>query len=146
MAVIFLMSMQDAASSSRMSGGLSNWIARQACSGFDEMDEQMRQAVLSAASYAVRKVAHLTEYAILGALFSLLIRCYQNRIWLHSLLAFAGAVLYAATDELHQLFSEGRAARLLDVGIDSLGAACGILAVLLCLLLAVRDQNLRQTP
>jgi VanZ family protein len=36
----------------------------------------------------------------------------------------AGA--YGASDEFHQLFSAGRGAAPLDVGIDTLGAAAGI--------------------
>jgi len=40
--------------------------------------------------------------------------------------AWAIATLYAATDELHQVFVRGRTPSLVDVAIDSLGAAAGI--------------------
>jgi VanZ family protein len=68
----------------------------------------------------LRKLAHLTEYAILGAL---LLRA-ARRPWL----ALALAALYAASDEVHQHFVEGRHAAPLDVAIDALGALAGILA------------------
>ena len=68
----------------------------------------------------LRKLAHLTEYAILGAL---LLRA-TRRPWL----ALALAALYAASDEVHQHFVEGRHGAPLDVGIDTLGALAGILA------------------
>ena len=42
-------------------------------------------------------------------------------------LAFALGTLYAVTDELHQMFVPGRMGRPLDVAIDALGVACGIL-------------------
>jgi VanZ family protein len=67
-----------------------------------------------------RKLAHMTEYAILGAL---LLRA-LGTVWP----AFAAAVLYAASDELHQHFVAGRHAAPLDVAIDATGVALGLLA------------------
>ena len=141
MGLIFFFSMQNGETSSRVSGGLSVSIARQSCENFDGMPADMQQAVLTAASYSVRKAAHLSEYAVLGALLSLLIRCYGQRLWLHSGAAWIGAVFYAGTDELHQLFSSGRAARLSDVGIDSLGAFIGVAVVWFCLLFAAERKK-----
>jgi len=66
----------------------------------------------------LRKMAHAAEYAILGAL---LLRATRN-----AGLAFALAVLYAASDELHQTFVEGRVGAIHDVAIDAIGAAIGI--------------------
>ena len=68
----------------------------------------------------LRKLAHLTEYAILGAL---LLRA-TRRPWL----SLALATLYAASDEVHQHFVEGRHAAPLDVAIDAVGVLAGILA------------------
>lgn len=141
MAVIFFFSTQTGEVSSMASDGLAGWIARQACNDFDQMDDKMQQAVLLAASFGIRKAAHLTEYAVLGALLSLLTRCYQRALWLHSLLALAASALYAASDEFHQLFIDGRAGRLLDMGIDSLGAFLGIMAVGLCIFLAAEGDS-----
>jgi VanZ family protein len=69
----------------------------------------------------LRKAAHLTEYAILGAL---LLRAFGRE-----LPAFAVAILYAATDEVHQHFVRGRHASPVDVLIDAIGIAIGILAL-----------------
>ena len=69
----------------------------------------------------LRKLAHMAEYAILGAL---LLRALER-----PLAAFAAAVAYAATDELHQHFVRGRHASALDVGIDAAGVALGIVAI-----------------
>lgn len=68
----------------------------------------------------LRKLAHLTEYAILGAL---LVRA-SGRPWL----ALALGALYATSDEVHQHFVEGRHGAPLDVAIDTAGALAGILA------------------
>jgi VanZ family protein len=67
----------------------------------------------------LRKIAHTTEYAILGAL---ILRA-TARPWL----AFVLGVVYAASDELHQSFVRGRHGSPLDVAIDAVGVAIGIL-------------------
>jgi VanZ family protein len=68
----------------------------------------------------LRKLAHLAEYAILGALLA--------RATRRPGAAVALAALYAVTDEVHQLFVEGRHGAPLDVGIDAVGAIAGVLA------------------
>jgi VanZ family protein len=69
----------------------------------------------------LRKLAHVTEYAILGLL---LLRA-VGRVWL----AVALGVLYAASDELHQHFVAGRHASPVDVAIDTVGILIGVLVV-----------------
>ncbi len=64
----------------------------------------------------VRKAAHFTEY---GILFWLLVRGpMAQRPWLALMLC----VVYALTDEGHQVFVPGRTASLYDVALDSTGA------------------------
>jgi VanZ family protein len=67
----------------------------------------------------LRKGAHITEYAILGALL--------YRALGREALALAVGIAYAATDELHQHFVRGRHASPIDVAIDAVGLALGIL-------------------
>ena len=67
----------------------------------------------------LRKGAHLTEYAVLGAL---LFRALGREP-----LALAVGLAYAASDELHQHFVHGRHASPLDVAIDAVGVAAGML-------------------
>jgi VanZ family protein len=64
----------------------------------------------------VRKAAHFTEY---GILFWLLVRGPMAR---RPYLALLLCVLYALTDEGHQVFVPGRTASLYDVALDSSGA------------------------
>jgi VanZ family protein len=66
----------------------------------------------------LRKGAHMTEYAVLAVL---LVRATGSYAW-----AFALAVAYAATDEVHQLFVRGRHGSPIDVGIDAVGAFVGL--------------------
>jgi VanZ family protein len=67
----------------------------------------------------LRKGAHLTEYAILGVLL--------YRALEHEVLALAAGIAYAATDELHQHFVRDRHGAPVDVAIDAIGVALGIL-------------------
>src|SRR5881628_1148966 len=82
--------------------------------------------------FAVRKCAHVTEYAILGLLFWRALRQplrHESRPWRGSQarLAVLLVALYAASDELHQLFVPNRQASVLDVLLDTSGAAIGLL-------------------
>jgi VanZ family protein len=67
----------------------------------------------------LRKGAHLTEYAVLGGLL--------YRALGREPLALAVGIGYAATDELHQYFVRGRHASPVDVAIDAVGVAAGML-------------------
>ena len=67
----------------------------------------------------LRKGAHVTEYAVLGILL--------YRALGREPLALAVGIAYAATDELHQHFVRGRHASPVDVAIDAVGVALGML-------------------
>jgi VanZ family protein len=71
--------------------------------------------------YVLRKLAHMTEYAILAVLLR---RATGQAGW-----AFALTVAYAASDELHQTFVRGRHGSPIDVGIDAAGALIGLAVV-----------------
>jgi VanZ family protein len=66
----------------------------------------------------LRKLAHLTEYAILGALLLRALRR-PGPAWLVG-------VAYAASDEFHQHFVSGRNGNPVDVAIDALGVLLGV--------------------
>jgi VanZ family protein len=67
---------------------------------------------------ALRKLAHAAEYAVLGAL---LVRATGR-----AGLALVAGTLYAVSDELHQALVPGRLGSPVDVAIDALGVACGV--------------------
>jgi VanZ family protein len=83
---------------------------------------------------AVRKCAHLTEYAILAILVWRAVRKPAWRdtrpwYWSEAGVALWMSALYAATDEFHQTFVASREGCLRDVLIDSSGAAIGLLVL-----------------
>lgn len=80
--------------------------------------------------HIVRKNAHFFVYLILGILVINALRSlkYENiGNYKMIVLAILICALYAASDEIHQLFILGRAGQLKDVLIDSAGAMVGIL-------------------
>lgn len=89
----------------------------------------------------VRKTAHCMEYAGLGLLLSgawAFTKGSPKPLW-----AVLCTALYAATDEVHQLFVEERSCELPDVGIDTLGGILGAVAfaVLLHLVINIASRN-----
>ncbi|GIN71383.1 hypothetical protein J14TS2_18580 [Bacillus sp. J14TS2] len=76
--------------------------------------------------HIIRKNAHFLAYCLLGVLVIFSI----NRMKLAPIrsigLAMAVCILFAISDEVHQLFVPGRGAEVKDVLIDSAGASVGI--------------------
>jgi VanZ family protein len=122
MAVIFSASSdtQSFQHSSRIVAPLLHWL-------FPHLSAQTADAV----AFAVRKVAHLTEFAIFGLLLWRALRKPVRRdprpwSWPQARNALLLVILYAASDEFHQLFVPTRQASIVDVLIDTTGAALGL--------------------
>ncbi|MEG1732153.1 MAG: VanZ family protein [Longicatena sp.] len=75
-------------------------------------------------SFIVRKSAHMSEYALLAILFALFFKAsgYEK----YYVIAFVCVILYASSDEIHQLFVRGRSGQIVDVVIDSIGGLLGL--------------------
>jgi len=114
----------------------------------------MSQAHIESLHYLIRKCAHLTEYAVLALL---LWRALRNSAalrprpvaaksdrpgedglvapkrsergwdWTEARMAVLIVMLYAATDEFHQMFVPTREAAVHDVLIDTVGGLVGII-------------------
>ena len=75
----------------------------------------------------VRKLAHLTEFTILGSLLYTILRRY---ITYGTVIKTIGlGMLIACLDEFIQLFSPGRSSQFSDILIDTVGVITGILVV-----------------
>lgn len=92
-----------------------------------EYTQSEMEAYADRIDYPVRKLAHMTEYGILCLLACAFVRGYSGNWKVCGISAVAVAALYAATDEIHQLFVPGRAGRFPDVCIDTLGAVIWLL-------------------
>lgn len=140
MTSIFLLSSQKSTESAELSSGFCEIAARLIYQKFSTYTPAVQAIIVSGLSKFIRKLAHVTLYALLGAL------CY---LWLHRkphniVISMAICTAYAAFDELHQRFVPGRSGELTDVLIDCFGSACGIVAafVLLCICYCIRRKKI----
>jgi len=78
-----------------------------------------------------RKGAHIFEYLVLFLLaFNAFRLAYpRERSGFQTMLAVTFSLLYAFSDETHQLLVPGREGKLSDVGIDTIGIVIGMIAV-----------------
>lgn len=122
MVIIFSFSNQKAASSTKLSDGLILKTVRiiEKLNHKTYNDEE----ILNKFVKPVRKLAHFTIYLILGILVYIYIDEYElKNIILISLLI---CLTYSISDEIHQLFIQGRSGEVLDVLIDTAGSLLGI--------------------
>ena len=84
-------------------------------------------------SFIVRKFAHFFEYAVLGFLIGCALFLSRRRF--SPITAVICSALYSVSDEIHQYFVPGRACRIFDVGVDTLGALTGTLILTLIILI-----------
>ena len=75
----------------------------------------------------VRKSAHLIEYFCLGILAINVLKDYHKiNIWM-VLICIVFCMLYALSDEIHQMYVPGRSCELRDIFIDTSGSIIGII-------------------
>ena len=76
----------------------------------------------------LKKLAHVTEYALLFSAWIRAINWGRNNFHFRQiLLSTLLTLLYSFTDEFHQSFVPGRHSSLMDVGFDSIGIFIGVL-------------------
>lgn len=93
--------------------------------------QEPRFAQTAVVDLVVKKAGHFCLYLVLAFGFAFAFTCSLDgtRLVPRSVLMAGGlAILFAASDELHQVFTPTRDPSLIDVGIDSLGALTGVLA------------------
>lgn len=92
-------------------------------------------------SFIVRKFAHFFEYAVLGFLIGCALFLSRRRF--SPITAVICSALYSISDEIHQYFVPGRACRIFDVGVDTLGALTGTL-ILVFIIIIVNSIAIRR--
>ncbi len=128
MCVIFSFSAQEATVSKKTSGKTLIKIASTLSKDFKKLPPKKKAEKVEPYQTAIRKVAHITEYAILGILAYIAFLQHRKKKLVVS--ATTLCLLYAISDEIHQLFVKGRACRWYDVLIDTGGALIGIMIII----------------
>lgn len=135
MIMIFCFSAQTGAESGAMSGRITTWLIGLVVPDFENWAVQEQESLRYTVGLVIRKLAHFSEYALLG--FSLMLHIAQIQkkasVRLPLLWAWGIGTLYAASDEFHQGFVADRGPSVIDVMIDSSGVIAGVL-ILFCIL------------
>ncbi len=95
---------------------------------FSDMGKDM---FVKKADSFIRKCAHFTLFFIFSLFISLYVNCYGRDAAVFLLTVFLTGVIFAVSDEVHQLFVPGRGCQLRDVLIDSNGVLAGGIIFLL---------------
>ena len=111
MLFIFIMSSFNSTESSNQSGFIVNIIS-----------DIFNISNTDTLSLIIRKIAHFTEYFILGLFTQNMIYNYNKKTYISIIIC----ILYAISDELHQLISPGRSCQIIDILIDNSGSILGI--------------------
>lgn len=91
---------------------------------------------LSPHQYAVlelcfRKMAHMGIYCMLSFSTMLVLFTFPAGMLVRIFISLVFCLVYACSDEFHQVLVDGRSPKVLDVLIDSTGAAMGVVLALL---------------
>ncbi len=121
MALIFKLSSQVAEKSSELSKSIANIVLKtlNKVSHKENID-------VGRLNHVVRKNAHFFVYLVLGVLVINALSIGGVYGLRGVIIAVSICVLYAVSDEVHQLFVPGRCGQIKDVIIDSAGASVGI--------------------
>ncbi len=128
MGVIFMFSAQVSDESKSSSNKVTSAVVNTVISIKKEnISEEKRQKIIEDKTFIVRKTAHFTEYFILGLILILYLQTKEKLAPKYIILAIIFCVLYATSDEIHQLFVDGRSCKIMDILIDTCGSSLAIL-------------------
>lgn len=119
MVLIFNLSAQPAKVSNKLSKGVTAHVV-------ETVKEIKPEFSIDNANHIIRKNAHFFIYLVLSILVANALKRSGVLGLKSSFLALGICILYAASDEVHQLFVSGRGAQVRDVFIDGAGALVGI--------------------
>lgn len=135
MTAIFILSAQDANTSTNLSEGFLKTLIGNFLGRF------LPSLSAEGVYHDIRKYAHIFEFFCLGVTCSLFFSELNIKLSRAAVNSFVFSFVYACTDEFHQLFVPGRSGRFSDVCIDLAGAIPGIAAVILCLYFRCRKKH-----
>lgn len=127
MVIIFIFSSKTAVESNDSSSVIATLVLETKEQIFGTSDNNSGDITIEFINHIVRKAAHMTEYAMLAILLGIHFFTIKVSTKKFFILNISICVLYAMSDEFHQLFVDGRSGQIGDVGIDSIGVVFGTL-------------------
>lgn len=131
MSVIFFFSNQPADTSENTSKGIVSTFIDMF--NLDEgKTEEEKTELINQLNKIERKLAHYTIYLVSGVLLFPVVKGIRKKEDIKTvLISIAIGATYAITDEIHQIFIEGRTCLPTDVLIDTLGVTTGVFIFML---------------
>ncbi len=130
MVFVFWNSAQTADQSNETSVSFTEKVLTLIWPSFTEKVEAEKQSILASLQFFVRKSAHFSVYCALGVSCASALSTYRFKTKNKAISAVLICLVYAISDEVHQLFVPGRAGRITDVMIDLSGSVLGVMLVL----------------
>ena len=138
MLFIFNLSSMTSKESAKTSDGIVNSIEKLVASEKGIEPDELSEKTEDLINAVVRKTGHFLLFSVLGMLTYFLWACFflnEKRYLLPSLFSIPVCIVFAISDEIHQMFVKGRHGRVDDVLIDVAGALAGMLASVVLVIL-----------
>ena len=119
-----------------VSGELSGWVSRLIGIFLPFLSPESEYG-----HWLVRKIAHFSEFAILGTLFAWLFAMLMDRKLLRFCIPMGCGMVCAIIDECIQIFSPGRVCSFWDMCIDWSGVLTGVMLIILTCLFIVKRRK-----
>lgn len=142
--IIFCFSAQGSQQSGQASSNVTQTIIDITYPNYSTLDSQTQTDIFQKLHLFIRKFAHFFNFFILGILSISFLSTYKIKKAYSSLISSCFCLLYAISDEIHQIFIPGRAGLVSDVCIDFFGSLLGIGITLFIFYLFLYRQKKRQ--
>lgn len=121
--IIFGFSSQNGEKSGELSSNITKFILEKM--NYDDIQNQ--EEIFKKTEIVIRKIAHFSIYTLVGLLLMSFVSTYKLKQNIRIIISLCIGILYATSDEIHQLFIPGRSGQITDVMIDTMGVLLGIL-------------------
>ncbi len=119
MVVIYSFSAQSANESELLSSGITDWTIQL-------LNRVLPNLNIETLHLIIRQLAHLIIFLILGVLLLNALNQSDSNERVNFVLALLISLIYAISDEIHQIYVPGRVGQIYDVLVDFLGSLIGI--------------------
>lgn len=127
MTIIFSYSARTGIESTEDSYDVGYMVGRVVVPAFETWTPDEQLSFAEAVDHPIRKTAHFLEYMLLGVLVTGACDDVRRKKCYRILVPWLISTLYAASDEIHQLYVPGRSGQFSDVLLDSAGVFAGVL-------------------
>lgn len=131
MIAIFCFSAEEASKSAQTSSKFISSVAKTFSKDFNSLSDDEQETIISKYQFLARKFAHFSLFALLGFFVFLSVITYDKiKFKVKLIFSILISAVYAASDEVHQLFVKGRSCELRDFFVDIVGSFLGIIIAL----------------